>query len=53
MFGYITSRGENIKIIMNEGCSAYVKKETVTPKEAAQIIRKAGSKVVLVHPVTY
>ena len=38
---------------MNEGCPAYVKKETLTPKEAAQIIRQAGGKVVLAHPVAY
>lgn len=52
-FGYIPSKGEFIESIMNENCSAYVKKETVTPKEASEIIRKAGGKVVLAHPVTY
>lgn len=34
-------------------CPAYVKKETVTPKQAAEIIRKAGGKVVLAHPIAY
>ena len=53
VFGYIPSRGEYIETIMNEGCPAYVKKETLTPKEAAQIIRQAGGKVVLAHPVAY
>lgn len=38
---------------MNENCPAYVKKESVTPKEAAEIIRKANGKVVLAHPVAY
>ena len=52
-FGHIPSKGEFIEIIMNENCPAYVKKETVTPKEAAEIIRKAGGKVVLAHPVAY
>lgn len=52
-FGHIPSKGEFIEAIMNENCPAYVRKETVTPKEAAQIIRKAGGKVVLAHPVAY
>lgn len=52
-FGHIPNKGEFIEAIMNENCPAYVKKETVTPKEAAEIIRKAGGKVVLAHPVAY
>lgn len=52
-FGHIPSKGEFIETIMNEGCPAYVKKKTVTPREAAEIIRKAGGKVVLAHPVAY
>ena len=38
---------------MNENCPAYVKKESATPKEAAEIIRAANGKVVLAHPVAY
>ena len=38
---------------MNEGCPAYVKKITITPKEAAEVIRRAGGKVVLAHPVGF
>lgn len=52
-FGHIPNKGEFIETIMNENCPAYVKKETVTPKEAAEIIREAGGKVVLAHPVAY
>lgn len=52
-FGHIPSKGEFIETIMNENCPAYVKKKTVTPKAAAEIIRKAGGKVVLAHPVAY
>ena len=52
-FGHIPNKGEFIETIMNENCPAYVKKETVTPKEAADIIRKANGKVVLAHPVAY
>ena len=52
-FGHIPNKGEFIESIMNENCPAYVKKETVTPKEAAEIIRTANGKVVLAHPVAY
>lgn len=52
-FGHIPSKGEFIETIMNEKCPAYVKKEAVTPKEAAEIIRAAHGKVVLAHPVAY
>ena len=44
---------DDIETVMNEGCPAYVKKETITPKEASELIRKAGGKVVLAHPVAY
>lgn len=52
-FNHIPNKGEFIETIMNEGCPAYVKKETITPKEAAELIRKAGGKVILAHPVAY
>lgn len=52
-FNHIPNKGEFIETIMNENCPAYVKKETVTPKEAAEIIRAAHGKVVLAHPVAY
>ena len=52
-FKHIPSKGEFIETIMNENCPAYVKKETVTPKEASDIIKSAGGKVVLAHPVAY
>lgn len=52
-FGHIPNKGEFIETIMNEGCPAFVKKETITPKEAAELIRSAGGKVVLAHPVAY
>ena len=52
-FGHIPNKGEFIETIMNENCPAYVKKNTVTPKEATEIIKKAGGKVVLAHPVAY
>ena len=52
-FGHIPNKGEFIETIMNENCPAYVKKNTVTPKQATEIIRKAGGKVVLAHPVAY
>lgn len=52
-FGYIPSKGEFIETVMNEGCPAYVKKATITPSEAVELIRKAGGKAVLAHPVAY
>ena len=52
-FGHIPNKGEFIEAVMNENCPAYVRKTSVTPKEAAEIIRAAGGKVVLAHPVAY
>lgn len=52
-FGHIPSKGEFIETIMNENCPAYVKKETITPTEAANLIKNAGGKAVLAHPVAY
>lgn len=52
-FGHIPTKGEFIEMVMNEGCPAYVQKEAITPKDAAKLIRKAGGKVVLAHPVAY
>ena len=52
-FGHIPNKGEFIETIMNEGCPAYVKKRSISPKEAAELIRSVGGKVVLAHPVAY
>lgn len=52
-FGHIPNKGEFIETVMNEGCPAYVKKVTITPGEASQLIKKAGGKVILAHPVAY
>ncbi len=52
-FGHIPNKGEFIETLMNENCVAYVEKLSISPKEAAEIIRKAGGKVVLAHPVAY
>ena len=52
-FGHIPSKGEFIETIMNENCPAYVKKESITPTEAAELIREANGKVILAHPVAY
>ena len=52
-FGHIPSKGEFIETTMNENCPAYVKKESITPKEAATLIKEAKGKVILAHPVAY
>lgn len=52
-FGYIPSMGEFIESIMNIGCPAYVEKLTISTKDAGELIRSAGGKVVLAHPVAY
>lgn len=53
VFGCVPNRGVFIESIMNSGCPAHVKKESITPIEAAKAIRMAGGKVVLAHPVVY
>ena len=52
-FSHIPNKGEFIETLMNENCVAYVEKLSISPKEAAEIIRKAGGKAVLAHPVAY
>ena len=52
-FGHIPNKGEFIETIMNENCPAYVKKRSISPREAAELIRSAGGKAVLAHPVAY
>ena len=52
-FGHIPNKGEFIETVMNEGCPAYVRKVSITPSEAADLIRSAGGKAVLAHPVAY
>ncbi len=53
IFDHIPNKGEFIEVIMNEGCPAYVKKETISPIEASELIKEAGGKVILAHPVAY
>ena len=53
VFGHIPDKGEFIETIMNEDCPCYVRKETISPKEASNLIHQAGGKVVLAHPVAY
>lgn len=52
-FGHIPQKGEFIETVMNDGCPAFVNKESITPKEASDLIHNAGGKVVLAHPVAY
>ncbi len=52
-YSYIPSMGEFIETMMNPGCPAFVEKKSLTPKEASNLIKKAGGKVVIAHPVVY
>lgn len=52
-FGHIPNKGEFIEMVMNEGCPAYVKKVSITPGEAVELIKSAHGKAVLAHPVAY
>ena len=52
-FSHIPSKGEFIETIMNENCPAFVEKFSITPIEASNIIKEAGGKVILAHPVAY
>lgn len=52
-FGHIPNKGEFIETIMNEGCPSYVKKNTITPREAVKLIENASGIAVLAHPVAY
>lgn len=52
-FNHIPTKGEFIETLMNEGCPAYCKKETMTPKEASDLIKTSGGKAVLAHPIAY
>lgn len=52
-FNYIPNKGEFIETIMNKGCPAYVKKETITPKEAVTLIKQAKGIAIMAHPVAY
>ena len=52
-FGCVPERGTFIETIMNEGCIAYVSKYVPTLEEISEVIRNAGGKVVLAHPVAY
>ncbi len=52
-FGCIPTKGLFIETIMNEGGPAYVVKKSITPVMASKLIKEAGGKVVLAHPVCY
>lgn len=52
-FSHIPSKGEFIETIMNENCPAYIEKFSISPIEASKIIKEAGGKVILAHPVAY
>ena len=52
-WGHIPTKSEFIQPIMNKGGPAYIRKESITPLRAVELIRKAGGKAVLAHPIAY
>jgi len=52
-FGSIPSIGKFIETMLNEGCPAFLEKDMISPIEACKLIKDAGGKVILAHPVTY
>lgn len=52
-YGYVPKKGEFIETVMNEGCPAFVEKFKISSVDASKLIRNAGGKVVLAHPVAY
>ncbi|MDD3186865.1 MAG: PHP domain-containing protein [Bacilli bacterium] len=52
-FNHIPTKGEFIESILIEGKKCFVEKKSLSPIEAANIIRQAKGKVVLAHPMAY
>ena len=52
-FGHIPTKSEFITTLLLKGCPAYIRKTSTTPLEAVELIRKAGGKAVLAHPIAY
>ncbi|MHA2255553.1 MAG: PHP domain-containing protein [Candidatus Heimdallarchaeaceae archaeon] len=48
---YVTSVTEAFDLFIGEGKPAYVKRVTITPKEAIELINEAGGIAVLPHPL--
>lgn len=53
IFHKVPSIGKFIETIMNENCPCFVEKYCPSPQNISQIIKQAGGKVVIAHPVAY
>ena len=51
--GYVRDKDEAFKKYLNPGCPCYVSREKISPKEAIEVILKAGGHPVLAHPLFY
>ncbi len=51
--GYVKDKDEAFKKYLNPGCPCYVSREKISPKEAIEVILKAGGHPVLAHPLLY
>lgn len=51
--GYVKSKNEAFDRFLGDGKPAYLTRERITPKDAIDMIKKAGGHPVLAHPLLY
>ncbi len=51
--GYVKSKNEAFDRFLGDGKPAYLTRERITPKDAIDMIKKAGGHSVLAHPLLY
>lgn len=51
--GYVKSKNEAFDRFLGDGKPAYLTRERITPKDAIEMIKKAGGHPVLAHPLLY
>ncbi len=53
LYSYIPNKDEFIETMLNKGCKAFILRNTLTPKQASDLIKQASGKVVIAHPIVY
>lgn len=51
VFSRLPNRGEFIESMLNQGMPCYVKRHTIQPQEAVELIHEAGGTAIFAHPV--